>query len=73
MQIMTDKRKVNKDTILPATIKINENVVTIDSTGISYKINKGDSNIDFYKYGWMDYDNNELIYRIVINTTNSKR
>ncbi|MGY0223354.1 Cna B-type domain-containing protein, partial [Limosilactobacillus fermentum] len=53
--------------------KINGNVVTIDSTGISYKVNKGDSNIDFYKYGWMDYDNNELIYRIVINTTNSKR
>ena len=73
MQIMADTEKVKKDTILPATIKINGNVVTIDSTGISYKVNKGDSNIDFYKYGWMDYDNNELIYRIVINTTNSKR
>ena len=73
MQIMADTEKVKKDTVLPATIKINGNVVTIDSTGISYKVNKGDSNIDFYKYGWMDYDNNELIYRIVINTTNSKR
>ena len=73
MQIMADTEKVKKDTILPATIKINGNVVTIDSTGINYKVNKGDSNIDFYKYGWMDYDNNELIYRIVINTTNSKR
>lgn len=73
MQIMADTEKVKKDTILPARIKINGNVVTIDSTGISYKVNKGDSDIDFYKYGWMDYDNNELIYRIVINTTNSKR
>ena len=73
MQIMADTEKVKKDTILPATIKINGNVVTIDSTGISYKVNKGDSDIDFYKYGRMDYDNNELIYRIVINTTNSKR
>lgn len=73
MQIKADTEKVKKDTILPATIKINGNVVTIDSTGISYKVNKGDSDIDFYKYGWMDYDNNELIYRIVINTTNSKR
>ena len=73
MQIMADTEKVKKDTTLPATIKINGNVVTIDSTGINYKVNKGDSNIDFYKYGWMDYDNNELIYRIVINTTNSKR
>ena len=73
MQIMADTEKVKKDTTLPATIKINGNVVTIDSTGISYKVNKGDSNIDFYKYGWMDYDNNELIYRIIINTTNSKR
>lgn len=73
MQIMADTEKVKKDTTLPATIKINGNVATIDSTGISYKVNKGDSDIDFYKYGWMDYDNNELIYRIVINTTNSKR
>ncbi len=47
MQIMADTEKVKKDTILPATIKINGNVVTIDSTGISYKVNKGDSNIDF--------------------------
>ena len=73
MQIMADTEKVKKDTVLPATIKINGNVVTIDSTGISYKVNKGDSNIDFYKYGWMDYDNNELSYRIIINTTNSER
>ena len=73
MQIMADTEKVKKDTTLPATIKINGNVVTIDSTGISYKVNKGDNDIDFYKYGWMDYNNNELIYRIVINTTNSKR
>ena len=73
MQIMADTEKVKKDTILPATIKINGNVVTIDSTGISYKVNKGDSDIDFYKYGWMDYNNNELIYRIIINTTNSER
>ncbi|MYU88612.1 collagen-binding protein, partial [Lactobacillus salivarius] len=70
---MADTEKVKKDTVLPATIKINGNVVTIDSTGISYKVNKGDSNIDFYKYGWMDYDNNELSYRIIINTTNSER
>ena len=67
MQIMADTEKVKKDTVLPATIKINGNVVTIDSTGISYKVNKGD------KYGWMDYDNNELSYRIIINTTNSER
>ncbi len=70
MQIMADTEKVKKDTILPATIKINGNVVTIDSTGISYKVNKGDSNIDFYKYGWITPEFNGSSFSVNLGNIN---
>lgn len=73
MQVMANTSKVKRDTTLPATILVNEKTITIDSDGIKYKIGKDDANIDFYKYGWVDYDKNEINYRIVINTTNSHR
>ena len=73
MQVMADTEKVKKNIVLPATILVNEKTITVDSNGIKYEIGKGDADIDFWKYGWIDYDKNEINYEIRINTSNSSR
>lgn len=73
MQVMADTEKVKKNIVLPATILVNEKTITVDSNGIKYEIGKGDTDIDFFKYGWIDYDKNEINYEIRINTSNSSR
>ena len=71
MQVVANQSVVKESKTLPATMTVNGTTVIIDSGGINYTPGKGDGDIDFYKYGFYDYDTNELTYRIIVNTTNS--
>ncbi len=71
MQVVANQSVVKESRTLPATMTVNGTTVVIDSGGINYTPGKGDGDIDFYKYGFYDYDTNELTYRIIVNTTNS--
>ena len=71
MQVMAATSEVNKEETIPAEIKINGHTVTIDSSGIKHRPSKGDTATDFWKYGYVDYDNNknEIIYHVNINAS----
>ena len=71
MQVTAATSEVNKEETLPAEIKINGHTVTIDSSGIKHIPSKGDTATDFWKYGYVDYDNNknEIIYHVNINAS----
>ncbi|EGS36324.1 putative collagen adhesin [Limosilactobacillus oris F0423] len=71
MQVTAATSEVNKEETLPAKIKINGHTVTIDSSGIKHIPSKGDTATDFWKYGYVDYDNNknEIIYHVNINAS----
>ena len=71
MQVMAATSEVNKEETIPAEIKINGHTVTIDSSGIKHRPSKGDTATDFWKYGYVDYDNNknEIVYHVNINAS----
>ncbi|MYU97670.1 collagen-binding protein, partial [Lactobacillus salivarius] len=61
--------EVNKEETIPAEIKINGHTVTIDSSGIKHRPSRGDTATDFWKYGYVDYDKNEVVYHVNINAS----
>ena len=71
MQITAATSEINKEETIPAEIKINGHTVTIDRSGIKHIPSKGDTATDFWKYGYVDYDNNknEIIYHVNINAS----
>ena len=71
MQVTAATSEINKEETIPAEIKINGNTVTIDSSGIKHRPSKGDTATDFWKYGYVDYDNdkNEIVYHVNINAS----
>lgn len=71
MQVTAATSEINKEEIIPAEIKINGHTVTIDSSGIKHRPSKGDTATDFWKYGYVDYDNNknEIVYHVNINAS----
>ena len=71
MQVTAATSEINKEETIPAEIKINGHTVTIDSSGIKHRPSKGDTATDFWKYGYVDYDNNknEIIYHVNINAS----
>lgn len=69
MQVMAATSEVNKEETIPAEIKINGHTVTIDSSGIKHRPSKGDTATDFWKYGYVDYDKNEVVYHVNINAS----
>ena len=71
MQVTAATSEVNKEETIPAEIKINGHTVTIDSSGIKHRPSRGDTATDFWKYGYVDYDNNknEIIYHVNINAS----
>ena len=71
MQVTAATSEINKEETLPAEIKINGHTVTIDRSGIKHIPSKGDTATDFWKYGYVDYDNNknEIIYHVNINAS----
>ena len=71
MQVTAATSEINKEETIPAEIKINGHTVTIDSSGIKHIPSKGDTATDFWKYGYVDYDNNknEIIYHVNINAS----
>ena len=71
MQVTAATSEVNKEETIPAEIKINGHTVTIDSSGIKHRPSRGDTATDFWKYGYVDYDNNknEIVYHVNINAS----
>lgn len=69
MQVTAATSEVNKEETIPAEIKINGHTVTIDSSGIKHRPSRGDTATDFWKYGYVDYDKNEVVYHVNINTS----
>ena len=71
MQVTAATSEINKEETIPAEIKINGHTVTIDRSGIKHIPSKGDTATDFWKYGYVDYDNNknEIIYHVNINVS----
>ena len=69
MQITAATSEINKEETIPAEIKINGHTVTIDSSGIKHIPSKGDTATDFWKYGYVDYDKNEVVYHVNINAS----
>ena len=69
MQVTAATSEINKEETIPAEIKINGNTVTIDSSGIKHRPSKGDTATDFWKYGYVDYDKNEIVYHVNINAS----
>ena len=71
MQVTAATSEINKEETIPAEIKINGHTVTIDSSGIKHRPSKGDTATDFWKYGYVDYDNNknEIVYHVNINAS----
>ena len=69
MQVTAATSEVNKEETIPAEIKINGHTVTIDSSGIKHIPSKGDTATDFWKYGYVDYDKNEVVYHVNINAS----
>ena len=71
MQVTAATSEINKEETIPAEIKINGHTVTIDRSGIKHIPSKGDTATDFWKYGYVDYDNNknEIIYHVNINAS----
>ncbi|MGU9992958.1 Cna B-type domain-containing protein, partial [Ligilactobacillus salivarius] len=71
MQVTAATSEINKEETIPAEIKINGHTVTIDRSGIKHIPSKGDTATDFWKYGYVNYDNNknEIIYHVNINAS----
>ena len=69
MQVTAATSEINKEETIPAEIKINGHTVTIDSSGIKHIPSKGDTATDFWKYGYVDYDKNEVVYHVNINAS----
>ena len=69
MQVTAATSEVNKEETIPAEIKINGHTVTIDSSGIKHRPSRGDTATDFWKYGYVDYDKNEVVYYVNINAS----
>ena len=71
MQVTAATSEINKEETIPAEIKINGHTVTIDRSGIKHIPSKGDTATDFWKYGYVDYDNNknEIVYHVNINAS----
>ena len=69
MQVTAATSEVNKEETIPAEIKINGHTVTIDSSGIKHRPSRGDTATDFWKYGYVDYDKNEIVYHVNINAS----
>ena len=69
MQVTVATSEINKEETIPAEIKINGHTVTIDSSGIKHRPSKGDTATDFWKYGYVDYDKNEIVYHVNINAS----
>lgn len=69
MQVTAATSEVNKEETIPAEIKINGHTVTIDSSGIKHRPSRGDTATDFWKYGYVDYDKNEVVYHVNINAS----
>ena len=69
MQVTATTSEINKEETIPAEIKINGHTVTIDSSGIKHIPSKGDTATDFWKYGYVDYDKNEVVYHVNINAS----
>ena len=69
MQVTAATSEINKEETLPAEIKINGHTVTIDRSGIKHIPSKGDTATDFWKYGYVDYDKNEIVYHVNINAS----
>ena len=69
MQVTSATSEVNKEETIPAEIKINGHTVTIDSSGIKHRPSRGDTATDFWKYGYVDYDKNEVVYHVNINAS----
>ena len=69
MQVTAATSEINKEETIPAEIKINGYTVTIDSSGIKHRPSKGDTATDFWKYGYVDYDKNEVVYHVNINAS----
>ena len=69
MQVTAATSEINKEETIPAEIKINGHTVTIDSSGIKHRPSKGDTATDFWKYGYVDYDKNEIVYHVNINAS----
>ena len=71
MQVTAATSEINKEETIPAEIKINGHTITIDRSGIKHIPSKGDTATDFWKYGYVDYDNNknEIIYHVNINAS----
>lgn len=69
MQVTVATSEVKKEETIPAEIKLNGYTVTIDSSGIKHIPSKGDTATDFWKYGYVDYDKNEVVYLVNINAS----
>lgn len=71
MTVYLDQNNVDvtKDQNIPVVIDVAGNTVKIGK--VSYTVGKGDTEQDFYKYSNFDYEKNEIVYVIRINTTNS--
>ena len=69
MQVTAATSEINKEETIPAEIKINGHTVTIDRSGIKHIPSKGDTATDFWKYGYVDYDKNEIVYHVNINAS----
>ena len=69
MQVTAATSEINKEETIPAEIKINGHTVTIDSSGIKHRPSRGDTATDFWKYGYVDYDKNEVVYHVNINAS----
>ncbi|MGT2948510.1 LPXTG cell wall anchor domain-containing protein [Streptococcus devriesei] len=70
-QVKADTTVVKGDTNIPAKVQIGGTEITVGSGNIGYGVGTGDANLDFYKYGFIDYDKNEITYYININTSNA--
>lgn len=70
-QVKADTTVVTSDTTIPAKVQVGGAEITVGSGSIGYDVGTGDADIDFYKYGYINYEKNEITYVININTSNS--
>lgn len=70
-QVKADTTVVTSDTTIPAKVQVRGAEIIVGSGSIGYDVGTGDADIDFYKYGYINYEKNEITYVININTSNS--
>ncbi|MEX2785714.1 Ig-like domain-containing protein [Streptococcus sp. H49] len=70
-QVGVDTNVVTENATIQTAITVGGNLVTIGSGSLNYGIGQGDGDFDFYKYGVINYDTNEITYVLNINTSNS--